>query len=213
MTVAPLAAIIASYSLLAIPITLLIQRPHRMGLTFRLLFIYSITAFISDRLSGFIEARPSATRILSFAFTIFEYTIFTLFFYRFFHRRSYKRWVIAGSLIFITTVVLELERFGVVYYSRFNAGTAVILIICYSLLLFYEWLMDDPMEFIYTKAAFWITLGCLVYLSGNFFFFITMGKQWEHNWVMYAVFNLVKNLLFVIAILQAFPATRPKKTF
>ncbi|WP_315822052.1 hypothetical protein [Paraflavitalea speifideaquila] len=122
-----------------------------MGLTFRLLFIYSITAFIIDRFSGFIETNPLATRMLSFAFTIFEYTIFTLFFYQFFHRRSFKRWVVAGSLIFITTVVLELDRFGVVYYSRFNAGTAVILIICYSLLLFYEWLMDDPMEFIYKK--------------------------------------------------------------
>ena len=213
MTVPPLAAIISSYSLLAMPITLLFQRPARVDRTFRLLLIYSITAFIVDRIPEVIDTASTTARILSFAFTIFEYTVFTLFFYRFFRRKSYKRWVLAGSLLFLTIVILELEKFGVVYYSRFNAGTAVILIISYSLLLFHEWLMDDPMEMIYKKAAFWITLGCLVYLSGNFFFFITIGKQWEQNWTMHAVCNLLKNLLFVIAIVQAFPVTPPKKIF
>lgn len=213
MTVSPLTAIISSYSFLAIPVTLLIQRPARMGPIFRLLFMYSVIAFLADRIPEIIKVASATIRALSFAFTVLEYTMFTLFFYQFFHNRNYKRWVIAGSIIFVATVVLELEKFGVLYYSRFNAGTAVILIISYSLLLFHEWLINDPMEIIYKKEAFWITLGCLVYLSGNFFFFITVGKQWEQNWTMHAVFNLLKNGLFVIAILQAYPVTRPKKTF
>jgi hypothetical protein len=212
MTVAPLAAIISSYSLLAIPVILLLQRPVRMDPTFRLLFIYAIVAFVVDRIPELIVSTSSAARVLSFAFTIFEYTVFTLFFYRFFQRKTYKKWVLAGSVIFLITLVFELQKFGIVYYSRLNAGTAVILIISYSLLLFHEWLMDDPMELIHKKAAFWITLGCLVYLSGNFFFFITVGKQWEQNWAMHAVSNLFKNLLFVTAILlQVFPATPPRK--
>lgn len=213
MTVTPLAGIIASYSLLAIPIFLLALRPSRLSLTGKLLFVYALTAFTGDRLPEIIHASPTTARILSFIFTITEYTFFTLFFYRFFRRKNYRKWVIAGSVIFIVIVTLELEKFGLVYYSRFNAGTAVILIISYSLLLFHEWLMDDPMEFIYKKPAFWITLGCLVYLSGSFFFFITVGKQWEQNWPLHAVFNLLKNILFVMAIIQAFPGTQPKKTF
>lgn len=213
MTVKPLAGIIASYSLLAIPITLLALRPSRLSLTGKLLFIYALTAFTGDRIPEIIHTSSTTTRSLSFIFTITEYTFFTLFFYRFFRRKSYKKWVIAGSLIFIVIAALELEKFGLVYYSRFNAGTAVILIISYSLLLFHEWLMDDPMEIIYKKPAFWITLGCLVYLSGNFFFFITVGKQWEQNWPLHTVFSLLKNILFVMAIIQAFPGTQPKKTF
>lgn len=213
MTVAPLAAIVSSYSLLAIPVALLVQRPARLDLTFRLLLLYSITSFTVEYITGVIDATSPATRVLSFAFTIFEYTVFTLFFYRFFLRKSFRRWVIGGSLIFGITVILELNKFGVVYYSRFNAGAAAILIISYSLLLFHEWLVDDPMEYLYKKAAFWIALGCLLYLAGNFFFFITVGKRWEQNQIIHAVFNLLKNGLFVIAILQAFPVSRPKKTF
>lgn len=213
MTVPPLAAIISSYSLLAIPIVFLLQRPARMDLSFRLLFIYTLTAFIVDRIPELIDANSNAGRVLSFAFTIFEYILFTLLFYHFFQRAGYKRWVLVGSVIFVSTLIFELKKFGIVYYSRLNAGTAVLLIISYCLLLFHEWLMDDPMELIYKKAAFWITLGCLVYLSGNFFFFITVGKQWERNWGMHAVCGLVKNLFFVTAIvLQGFPATPSKKT-
>ncbi len=212
MTVPPLAAIISSYSLLAIPVILLLQRSTRMDPTFRLLFMYAITAFAVDRIPELIDASSATTRVLSFVFTIFEYTVFTLFFYGFFQRKSYKRWVLAGSVLFLISLIFELEKFGIVYYSRLNAGMAVLLIISYSLLLFHEWLMDDPMELIHKKAAFWITLGCLVYLSGNFFFFITVGKQWEQNWAMHAVCNLFKNLLFVTAIvLPAFPATPPRK--
>lgn len=213
MTVPPLAALILSYSILAIPFTLLFQRPTRLEPSFRLLLVYALVAFLVDRIPELVEVSSTTARILSFAFTIFEYTLFTLLFYRFFNGRYYKRWVIGGSLLYVGIVVLELQKFGVVYYSRFNAGTAVILIISYSLLLFHEWLNDDPMVIIYSKAAFWITMGCMVYLSGNFFFFITVGKQWEQHWAMHAISNFLRNMLFVVAILQAYPATRPKKIF
>lgn len=212
MTVAPLAAIISTYSFLAIPATILVQRPARMEFPVKLLFSYSLIAFASELLPGVFHTSPTCTRILSFAFTIFEYTVFTLFYWHFLRRKTHRWCVLGGSLIFVSIAIIELQKFGVVYYSRFNAATAVILIISYSLLLFHEWLTDDPMELIYKKPAFWITLGCLVYLSGHFFFFIAVGKQWEQNWVLHAVCNLVKNLLFVMAIWQTYPATRPRKT-
>jgi hypothetical protein len=213
MAVAPLTGIISSYSSLAIPLAWLILRPARSNPIFTLLLIYSLCAFISDRIPDLTDASTTTRQVLSFVFTIIEYTLFTLFYYRFFHRKGNKRWVIAGSVIFLVTVVVELDKFGLLYYSRFNAGTAVLLIISYSFLLFHEWLMDDPMEMIYSKVDFWITLGCLVYLSGSFFFFIAVGKQWEQNWMLHSVCNLIKNILFTIAIVQAFPRTEPKKIF
>jgi hypothetical protein len=145
-------------------------------------------------------------------FTTLEYALLTLLYYQFFERKTNKRLVLAGSLIYIITVILELTKFGLLY-SRFNAGIAVIMIISYSLLLFYEWLVDDPMVMIYEKPAFWIILGCLFYLSGSFFFFIAVGTRWEQNWILHAVCNLVKNILFTIAIVQVFPKAEPKKTF
>lgn len=213
MTVAPLAAIISTYSYLAIPAILLIQRPHRLAFPVKLLLLYSLAAFLCEYLPCLVHATPAFTRILSFAFTIFEYTVFTLFYDHFLQRKIHRRLVLGGSLVFATIAVLELQKFGVVYYSRFNAGMAVILIISYSLLLFHEWLTDDPMELLHKKPAFWITLGCLLYLSGHFFFFITVGKQWEQNWILQAVCNTGKNGLFVMAIWQTYPAIRPKKTF
>jgi hypothetical protein len=121
--------------------------------------------------------------------------------------------VLIGSVIFLVTVVLELDKFGFLYYSRFNTGTAAMLIISYSFLLYHEWLMDDPMEMIYNKVDFWITLGCLVYLSGSFFFFLTVGKSREENWILQSVCSFIMNMLFTIAIVQASPRTAPKKTF
>lgn len=214
MTVAPLAGIISSYSSLAIPIAWLIMRPVRTNTVFRLLLLYSMVSFIGDRIPDMISASGTVSRVLSFAFTIIEYTLFTLFFYYFFRRTGNKRWVIAGSAIFLVTLVLELVKFGFLHYSRFNAGISVMLIISYSFLLFHEWLMDDPMEMIYEKAGFWITLGCLVYLSGSFFFFIAVGKSRGQDYMLYSVCNLLKNILFTIAVIvQFFPGAAPKKTF
>jgi hypothetical protein len=213
MAVAPLTGIISSYSSLAVPLAWLIVRPTGSTPVFRLLLLYTLCAFIGDRIPEIIGLSPTIIRVLSFIVTIIEYTIFTLLYYRFFHRAGNKRWVIIGSVIFLITVILELNKFGFLYYSRFNAGTAVMLIISYSFLLFHEWLMDDPMEMIYSKVDFWITLGCLVYLSGSFFFFLSGGKRWEENWVLHSVCNLIKNILFTIAIVQASPRTEPKKTF
>ena len=213
MAVASLTGIISSFSSLAIPITWLIVRPVHATATFRLLLLYALCTFIGDRIPDIIGSSATTTRVLSFVVTIIEYTIFTLLYYRFFHRKGNKRWVIIGSVIFLTTVVLELDKFGFLYYSRFNAGTAAMLIISYTFLLFHEWLMDDPMEMIYNKVEFWIALGCLVYLSGSFFFYLTVGKKWEENWVLHSVCNLVKHLFFSIAIVQAAPRTATKKTF
>ncbi len=198
---------------MAIPAALLIQRPHRMEFPVKLLLVYSLIAFLCDCLPGLVLATPTFSRILSFAFTIFEYTVFTLFYLHFLQRKSLRRVVLGGSLLFAGIAVLELQKFGVVYYSRFNAGMTVILIIGYSLLLYHEWLTDNPMELIHKKPAFWITLGCLLYLSGHFFFFIAVGKQWEQNWILHAVCNIGKNVLFVIAIWQTYPAIRPRKIF
>ena len=213
MTVAPLAGIISSYSSLAIPGAWLIIRPAHTSRLFRLLILYAIIAFVGDRIPEVVGHNGTVARGLSFLFTIVEYTFFTLFFYHFFERKTNRWLVIGGSVIFLITLTVELEQFGLLYYSRYNAGMAVILIIGYSFLLFHEWLTDDPLELIYAKADFWITLGCLVYLSGSFFFFITVGRRWEQNWILHSVCNLIKNVLFTVAMIQSFPGPAPKKTF
>lgn len=213
MTVALLTAIIASYSSLAIPGTMLILRPARLPVTLKILLIYSCSCFITDRLEVLLHTAGNAIRILTFIFNILEYTLFTLLFYCFFERPSNKRLVIAGSLIYIITVLIELTKFGLLYYSRFSVGTAVILIISYCLLLFHEWLIDAPLVMIYERPTFWIILGCLIYLSGSFFFFITVGKRWEQNWVLHSICNILKNILFTMSIVLVFPRTASKRTF
>jgi hypothetical protein len=79
-----------------------------------------------------------------------------------------------------------------------------ILIIIYSLLYFFEELNEPHTTFIYSSYLFYIIVGILIYSTGTFFLFMQSSEfspeQWDQLAPINHVFNVIKNILFCVAI-------------
>lgn len=73
---------------------------------------------------------------------------------------------------------------------------------------FYEQLKEANTLLIYTTHDFWIVIGFLIYISGTFFLYIyaentLQDKGFQDQYVIInSVFNLLRNILFSIAMLM-----------
>lgn len=60
---------------------------------------------------------------------------------------------------------------------------------------------------IYQTTEFWISVGCLIYFSGNFFFYVlinsasTKDEQWQLRSI-YAVVTLIKDIVLALSVLS-----------
>jgi hypothetical protein len=77
--------------------------------------------------------------------------------------------------------------------------------------------MNDTFTlFIYTKPAFWVILGIVLYLAGSFFVYIFASYLTEDElakyWVITNIFSILKNIFFCIAIyINAHPSKESLK--
>ncbi len=84
-------------------------------------------------------------------------------------------------------------------------GIETILILIYSFYYFYEQINDTSNLFIYITYQFWIVIGIMIYLAGSFFIYIFANhvdrQTLNQYWFLTNVFYVIKNILFVVAIL------------
>ena len=83
-------------------------------------------------------------------------------------------------------------------------GVETILILGFGFYYLYEQTNDTTTLFIYTKPAFWVIFGMILYLAGSFFIYIfanyTTRKVIEPYWFITNIASIVKNIFFCIAI-------------
>ncbi len=172
----------------------------------RWIAIYSGISFLTDALLQFSADKTNFT--LLFTFTLLEYGCFAWIFYMVLDKPLHKKLIVLGSFLFLVIVCITLSNFGSQEFDNVNSGTEAILIIIYSILYFSEKLNIENLEPIFDNPRAYIVIGCLFYLAGNLFLFITTEAQNTSIWIINSLFNLVKNIFFLVAIRQC---TRPKK--
>ena len=82
-------------------------------------------------------------------------------------------------------------------------GVESILIFSYTIFLFIEEFQKSKTRYIYGNAWFWIIIGIMIYLACSFFFNILVNldrKSIRPYWFLTYIFEIIKNILFVIGI-------------
>lgn len=151
----------------------------------------------------------SSNFLILFTFTLVEYACFAYMFYMLLSREMNKKAVIIGSFAFMIMVTITLQNFGSKHFDNVNSGTEAILIIVYSILYFSEKLSVDSLEPIFDSPGSYVVIGCLFYLAGNLFLFITSEEQSSSVWMINSLFNLIKNVFFLIAIRKCSRSKKP----
>jgi len=173
--------------------------------------IYSAISSATD--FGLQLSPRESSFILLFVFTLLEYACFAWIFYMLLSKQLSKKLVVVGSFAFLAMVALTLGNFGSKHFDNVNSGTEAILIIIYSILYFSEKLNLDNLEPIFDNPGSYVVIGCLFYLAGNLFLFITSEEQSSSIWIINSLFNLIKNIFFLIAIRKCTRIKKPVSAF
>ncbi|RYE56610.1 MAG: hypothetical protein EOP48_07605 [Sphingobacteriales bacterium] len=196
----------SSLSTLLVLIAFFTSKSESLKKILRWVAIYSAISFLTDFV---LQISPEDSNFeLLFTFTVLEYGCFAFLFYMLLSKPINQKVVIVGSFAFMVMVTITLMDFGSKQFDNINSGTEAILIIVYSILYFSEKLNIENLEPIFDNPGAFIVIGCLFYLAGNLFLFITSEEQSKSLWIINSLFNLIKNVFFVIAIRKC---TRVKK--
>ena len=196
----------SSLSTLLVLIIFFISRIVVQKQLLRWVAVYSGISFFTDALLQFSAHKTNFT--LLFTFTLLEYACFAWIFYMLLNKALHKKLIVLGSFLFLVIVCITLSNFGSQEFDNVNSGTEAILIIIYSILYFSEKLNIENLEPIFDHPGSYVVIGCLFYLAGNLFLFITTEAQNTSIWIINSLFNLIKNIFFLVAIRQC---TKPKK--
>lgn len=173
------------------------------------IFYYCIISFFTEPLFIILKNKVPSFYIYS-AFTIVEYTLFTLFLYLSFKERVFKRILIIGSLVFYAVAFFNYESNNTKNFDSLPASVEALLMIIYVICFFYEQIKDPAIFYIYNSKKFWIVIAFFLYFSSTLFLFLyaaTLTNQEHKNyWFINNMFNILKNVLFCIALLL-----KPKK--
>jgi hypothetical protein len=197
----------SSLSTLLVLIAFIISKTESLKKILRWLAIYSGISFLTDLV---LQISPQDSNFeLLFSFTLLEYACFAYMFYMLLSKPVNQKIVIVGSFAFMVMVTVTLMDFGSKQFDNINSGTEAILIIVYSILYLSEKLNIENLEPIFDNPGSFIVIGCLFYLAGNLFLFITSEEQSRGVWIINSLFNLIKNVFFVVAIRKCTKVKKP----
>ena len=193
---------IVSFSYLLFPISFLIVAKKNNSSVPKIIAIYGLVCFCF--LFYYDMIPKNLKQSLQSAYTFFEYSVFTFIFWINYNSKKAKRIIIIISILFLSFQIFYLFTTKTKGLDSIPIGIETIIILFYIVYFFYQFSKDLSKAYIYNHSGFWISVGILIYLCGSFFFFILFSQlsreQKESFGVMTYVAEIIKNLLFVLAI-------------
>jgi len=170
----------------------------------QVIFLYCLVSFTIEILAPLIKNAFGINIFYLYAsFTVIEYSLLTLFFYRSIQDPRIKYILIFGSLAFLAVVVTNFMHGSSSNFDSLAASVEAILIIIYSIIFLYGQIKNPSILFVYYTKKFWVVVAFLIYFASTLFLFLyaaTFTNQEHKNyWYINFIFDIIKNILFCIA--------------
>jgi len=166
--------------------------------------VYGITFFF---LNAYFEELVAILHrsLYYFIYTLTEYATFASLLFINIKSKRAKLFGVGISILF--TIFLYLIDF-VVRFRSFDSiaiATETLILLVFAIYFFYEQFKDASSLYIYNHYCFWLTIGILIYLCGSLFIFLYADQitpqQKSQFWFFTYVVEIIKNLLFAVAII------------
>jgi hypothetical protein len=170
------------------------------------LLIYFIASFIIEVILNIQFAFRLKINLPAFTYTILEFTLISLFYYRFF--RQYMK---ADIINIITILFMLVSMAGVYVYGLqktdlYARAVESFILTTYCLFLFYYVLKNLIFDNLLNSPIFWINTAILFYFAGNLVIFIFseyISKHQTNSYMLlwasiHTFFNVSMNILFGI---------------
>ena len=170
------------------------------------LLVFSIFLLISIYFRRYLKDSPHQI-LVNRIFLITEFSFLSLFYY---HNLILKAKKILLSVSVVLFFIYSVYDFALSKTGEFSFIPLVIECLFFLILIilfFYENLKYNISSFLYTSAIFWISIGFLIYFSGNFFLFLfskTMFSNPEFRFqytIIYGTVTIIKNIFICTGII------------
>lgn len=171
---------------------------HLLVLAFYCIIFFCLDFFVDNLWNLIGEAA------YHYIYTLVEYSTFTFLLFQNFKARKTNLVVLGISLCFLLFQVIYLQTSQAELLDSIPIGVYTILLLGYIFYYFYRQITSNAPVAFYRQHTFWFAIGILIYLSGTFFFNILinqMPKQIRPYWFITYIFDIIKNILFTIAVI------------
>ena len=138
-------------------------------------------------------------------YTLIEYLSFALIFWLIINNTTFKKVIVALSILFI---LFQVAYYSTVKFRRLDSvpvGIETIIIFIYIIYYLFEQFKSTKAQSLYENYLFWVCIAVMFYLAGSFFFYILANhldkSQISEYWYLSFNADIIKNTLFAIAIL------------
>lgn len=171
--------------------------------------LYCLYSFATDTTIFLLGANDLLTdnvyNVILGIFTVFEFTIFCLFFYFTFSNINLRKSVLflipSFAIISIVSFLYQKENPNNLDNISLTFQAIIFMTLCLSFL--FNQIKNPTSLFIYTTFEFWVVTGILIYLSGTFFIYLlssTLTKdEIQQFWFINTVFNIQRNIFITLA--------------
>jgi hypothetical protein len=166
--------------------------------------VYGVTFFFLNLYFQYLQEVLHRS-VYYFIYTLLEYSTFASLLFINIRNKKARFWGICISLVF--AVFQYLFNF-VIRFKSFDSipiATETLVLLVFSIYFFYEQFKDTSSLYIYYHYCFWFTIGILIYLCGSLFIYVFADQmtteQVNQFWFFTYVVEIVKNLLFTVAII------------
>ena len=169
------------------------------------LIIAAAYALASFAVNFVISITSTRNTFLYEALTFVEYGLFALLLYKLLRNGKMKKTLIILSILFTVFYILYLVL--VDRKARIDSipiGIETLIVLIASFFFLYEQTNDTTTLFIYSRPAFWLVIGIIIYLAGSFFVYLFANyltrTEMQKFWTITNVVSILKNIFFCIAI-------------
>ena len=193
-----------------IPLGIFIFKRFRIVMDLAPLIVLLIVSLICD-LSSWIFFEFSYP-LVNF-YLLAQFSVLYYLFFRHLKRPSILKWIF---IFFCCFYIVNISFFqGPFQFNSVSNAFASIILMGLSLYYLFTLLKELPTVTIHLLPILWISFAALAYYGGNFFLFLFsnyltsgIGESLMILWVLHNILNIIKNILFAIALWQAYLNTK-----
>ena len=166
----------------------------------RLILLSVVISFLSDYISRFVGINFGNNMPWFHIYTLIETLVYLRFFVHIGHWRFRKSELIVTLILILNSIFIE----DILHFNTIARISQSLFLIALSLLHFKKIFTKETNFFIEKDPIFWSVVGIMVYFSGAFFSILFFEKilysDNESVWIYHNVSNILKNLLFTLAL-------------
>jgi len=185
-----------------------------IGKPLKPIFLFVITAIVVEVITGILNWMGLNNFFLFHLFTIAEFSLFSLFYFNFFKRYFNSSWILIGIFIFMCIAFFDYKVNGLESMDDFSVSIECVILVLYSLFLFYYVFQKLIFERLTEEPVFWINSSVLLYFAGNLLLFVfsndLLKTDIKKHLLLWGIIHSFCNMVFNLFLTIGFWKTRTR---